>query len=291
MTKDEATELLLKGNSRQRLEAARFFADQASADDFDLLQATYRRESVLWTRSALRRAMDRAEHGLRQHRPEPRREDLVRQDLEALALEEATGRLTHEVKPVLGTLRLYAQREIGNFPESRTARELERLGEILQAIEDLGRAAGVPSFQTFNLSELIRDIAAREQEASESSVTVAGRDELIVTADSTLVGMIVRNGLANAIEATSQPDAPVVINWGATDRDYWVAILDEGRGLPARLQNILGIGTTNKKGHMGMGLAIADRAAKSLGGSITLGQREPRGAKFEFRWPKTIRSA
>ena len=47
------------------------------------------------------------------------------------------------------------------------------------------------------------------------------------------------------------------------------------------------IGSTTKAGHLGMGLATAQQALISLGGSVRLIPAE-RGVRFEMRWPKAI---
>ena len=104
--------------------------------------------------------------------------------------------------------------------------------------------------------------------------------------------LIVANGLRNAIEATeSVADSAklsnrIVISWGETDRDYWIAIVDWGPGLPLGIDRMFDIGSTTQRGHLGMGLAIAERAALSLTGKVTLTPREDKGARYEFRWPR-----
>jgi signal transduction histidine kinase len=106
------------------------------------------------------------------------------------------------------------------------------------------------------------------------------------------VKLVVANGLRNAIEATESLseiiDASnrVVVSWGETDRDYWIAIVDWGPGLPLGFDRIFDIGSTTKKDHLGMGLAIAERAALSLSGNVSVTPREDKGTRYEFRWPR-----
>lgn len=110
--------------------------------------------------------------------------------------------------------------------------------------------------------------------------------------DDSLVEVAVRNGLRNSIEATEAAAGGsgklenVVINWGETEKDYWIAILDHGNGLPPGSERIFDIGSSTKEGHFGMGLALAKRAAWSLRGDITLTPRKDGGVKFEFRWAR-----
>ena len=87
-----------------------------------------------------------------------------------------------------------------------------------------------------------------------------------------LVHLILANAVRNALEATTglPAEEPIVVNWDSTDAEYWVAILDRGRGLPQTMHRVFEIGSTTKKGHLGMGLALAKQAALSLGGRIYL---------------------
>jgi signal transduction histidine kinase len=90
-----------------------------------------------------------------------------------------------------------------------------------------------------------------------------------------------------ATESVDMPDRlPVVINWNRTDQDFWVSILDHGAGLKANLERIFDIGTSSKRGHLGMGLAIARQAVMSMGGDVVISPREEAGVKLEIRWPR-----
>ena len=99
-----------------------------------------------------------------------------------------------------------------------------------------------------------------------------------------LIQIIFCNAVRNAIEATTEAGAlnPVVVNWGTTDRDFWIVVLDDGPGIPIGLSRAFDIGTTTKKEHLGMGLALARQAALSLNGKISLSPRNGKGARFEF---------
>ncbi len=99
--------------------------------------------------------------------------------------------------------------------------------------------------------------------------------------------LIIENGLRNACEATVgvRADGLVIVSWGETDRETWVTAVDEGPGLPPR-RDLFQIAVTTKDGHLGMGLAISQRAALSMGGGLTLASRTGGGAFYEFRWPR-----
>jgi len=158
----------------------------------------------------------------------------------------------------------------------------------------LSQAAVAPILQEFDLSGLARGIVDIEMTGHRARVELAGSTPLLVIGDSTLVELTLANGIRNAIEAVEQLHTklddipPVVINWGETDRDVWVAVLDKGAGPPLAIGRAFEIGSTTKEGHLGMGLATARQAVESLSGTVTLALRsEGGGARFEFRWPKT----
>jgi signal transduction histidine kinase len=273
-------------NTRERLAAARYFADHATSEDEEILKTAYSNEDVVWTKAALARALRRIAN---EPKPPPldvsEGDELARDDAESQALVDTTRKLVHELKPSLGRLRLFAQQEVPNFEQSRTAKELRRMAAVLHSVEQLGRAARSPDFEEFNLGSTVGDVIDGETSGDPSRVLTAGPEGLVAWGDATKVAMIVRNGVRNALEASSGR-SPVVVNWGATDRDYWIVVLDDGVGLPANVERLFGEGVTNKRGHLGMGLAIADEAARSLGGTLSVVNREDAGVSYEIRWPR-----
>lgn len=103
--------------------------------------------------------------------------------------------------------------------------------------------------------------------------------------------MAISNGIRNAVESINsasqlrQTDG-IVVNWGETNSDYWIAIIDDGIGLGKMADKPIKIGNTTKSGHMGMGLSITQQAIQTLNGNLTLSSPNPRGAVFELRWYK-----
>jgi hypothetical protein len=103
-------------------------------------------ENVPWIRGALRRALARLS-------PDDGSAPAARSILDvddlpagfaaqvyAEALESTASQLLHEIEPLLGTLRLAAEREVPNFVESKTRRNIDRLDELLAALSRLRRA-------------------------------------------------------------------------------------------------------------------------------------------------------
>jgi signal transduction histidine kinase len=291
MDKNEALSLLTGNSSEDRIRAARFLTRHGILADIPLVEEALRAESNKWAKSALRRAI-----GSIRKDPTPSKitvgpEDEDERGIEQItaeAIEDTTQRLVHELRPVLGRLDLYASREIANYDGSRTKIEATRLKELLIAIDKLGQAAATPSYAEFNFVELVETVIQSEAQGSNITVEMSGPKPFLILGDSSMIHIILSNAIRNALESTQEAKSAesAVVSWGDTDRDNWFAVLDRGVGFPKGFANAFEIGTTTKKNHSGMGLASARRAALSLNGEISLGPREPNGAKFEFHWPR-----
>jgi signal transduction histidine kinase len=280
----------------ERLEAARFFASNATPAHENALRDALSRETVHWIRAALKRSLARISPNEEFSSPDKSvdKDDVPARfaaQVYADALETAASQLIHEVEPILGTLRLAAETEIENFDASNTRRNLDRLDDLLAAFSRLRRAASAPKIEEFALDELIQR-SIQETPAPEGMILQkAGLQPCIVEGDSSLIALSFNNGLRNAIEATVATGGdlkamPVTIAWGQTDIDCWVSIVDLGMGFKGNVQRAREMGTTTKAGHLGMGLATADQALSSMAGKLILVPNS-RGVRFEMRWPKS----
>lgn len=283
---------LRSSSNKERLEAARYFAEYALPVHERALREAAAHESVMWIRGALRRALGRIS-------PAPEADGSVDRDdlpegfaaqVHAEALETTAAQLVHEIEPLLGGLRLAAEEEVPNFNESATRRSIDRLDEFLEVLSRLRRAASAPKLEEFSLDDVvqrcIQDVAAPEG----LQIVKSGQQPCIVEGDRSLVSMCLANGLRNAVEATIVAGGelsalPLTVAWGTTDRDQWISVVDLGIGFKGNLQRAFDIGTTTKAGHLGMGLAIANQAIVSMGGRLMLVPND-RGVRFEMRWPK-----
>lgn len=291
MTREEALGLLSASSMHDRLRAARFLARTADRSDYPSLTAALSVETVVWVRDALQTAINRVGGAETAKAISTRVWEDAEPEVEAyaLAVEDITRRIVHEIEPIVGVVRLHASREIPDFQNSRTAKGLARLVDTLTAVSILGKVSAVPQAREFNLSELVRSVVESEASTTGAAVEFAGTDPLIAISDSRIVSVVIANGTRNAIEATAggvRPHMPVVVNWGSTPQEYWITILDNGVGLPLTATGIYDIGATTKPDHLGMGLAVCYRAARTLGGAIVLGRRNDIGTSFEFRWPR-----
>lgn len=280
---------------RERLDAARHLAEHADAKQIELIEGTLAVETVAWVSSALRRALQRARPTDSAMRGSERVELSADQTAQIYsdALETTAKQIIHEIEPILGTLRLSAETEMANFEGSDTKRGLERMEALVAGLACLRQAASAPKLEDFALDQCIFAWIAEEVGQKPVGVLRAGPQETVVEGDKGLVCLAFVNGLRNAIDATlalpveDERYPEITVNWGATDIDVWVAIVDAGVGFRGSLSRAFEIGSTTKAGHLGMGLATAQQAMTSLGGSVRLIPGE-HGVRFEMRWPKAV---
>lgn len=280
---------------RERLDAARHLAEHADAKQIGLIEGALALETVAWVSSALKRALQRA-RPTDSATPGPERVELSSDQTAQIysdALETTAKQIIHEIEPILGALRLSAETEMADFEGSDTKRGLERMEALVAGLARLRQAASAPKLEDFALDQCIFAWIAEEVGQKPVGVLRAGPQETVVEGDKGLVCLAFVNGLRNAIDATlalpveDERYPEITVNWGTTDIDVWVAIVDAGVGFRGSLSRAFEIGSTTKAGHLGMGLATAQQAMTSLGGSVRLIPGE-RGVRFEMRWPKAV---
>lgn len=289
MTQTEAWELLRSTSLDDRLRAARFLEKKATSDEITLLQEARQRETVAWIRDALDRAIARTMYGVSRYpsvSTAPEEVSAGEQDVLVRATQEVTSAIVHELEPLLGLLKLTAAEEVPNYASSKTKERVERLESLAVAVSNLRRASQTPNLQQFNLGEAVKTTVA---DTKAEHVVLAGPAQVEVLGDRGLVCLALSNAIRNAVEATPPSDrdnSPIVVNWGRTDRDAWISVIDQGVGLQEQPAVLMKIGNSTKEDHLGMGLAIAKTAISSLGGEVTLESAGIKGAKFETRWPQ-----
>lgn len=277
----------------ERLAAARYFAAHASAEHESQIREALAHENVHWIRVALKRALAR----LSPHVDVAAERSLDSEDIPARfaaqvyadALEEAASQLIHEVEPLLGSLRLAVEREIANFENSSSRAHLDRLDGLLEAFARLRKAASAPKIEEFSLDDLVQRSILELSVPEGVVIQKAGPQPCVAEGDSSLLALALVNGLRNAVEATTAlggelQKLPIAITWGQTDIDCWISVVDSGVGFKGNLQRAFDMGTTTKSGHLGMGLATARQAMESMSGQLLL-VPNPRGVRFEMRWP------
>lgn len=278
-----------------RLKAARYFGKIGSAADLHQLRLAHRRETVSYIKRGLEDAIRRIERIGPTHEAVDSEaleasvpEDVVRQ-IRAKSVEHVAKLLLHEVEKRVGFIALTASKELPNYTESKTKKDVEGLKDMLEAIRTLTVAASAPRVEEFELDELIGALVRQMEEQYGIKISRYGQKGMVVRSGKQQLELAFLNGLKNAVEAVvvlddREDSHRVVVNWGETDVEYWVSIVDHGPGITGQFSKAFEFGHSTKADHLGVGLAVAKQAAESLQGNVTLSRATEGGTVFEIRW-------
>lgn len=243
------------------------------------------------------RRREEAEHAIAEmERAEKAREMLIRG-------------ITHDVKNPLGAAHGYAQLlamgvRAPLLPEQAplvegVERSLNSALAIISDLLDLARADGGAlklQMEKADLNEITRNAVEAQRPAIEAAghtLTFEPASEpIVVQTDAERAGQILGNLLTNAMKYTPAPGVIRVRTYTRKDGLDWgvVAVSDNGPGIPAEstetiFDEFTRLGDERKaKGH-GLGLAIARRIARMLGGDLGLEKTDGPGATFVLRLP------
>ena len=291
-TIEEAMLLRSSDNSHERLKAARFFLSMHSAEHIAFLEDWAVTEKVGWVKRALATAIDRARSIASVTVDEFNDDNLVNIDQAyALAVRDVASALLHELEPLIGLLEVKIKKEINNYEGSESQKHFSNLQNYFAAISCIRVASQIIKVEAFDCSELIAECSYELGELGKNGFSSIGPGSVVLVADRRLLKMALLNGLKNASESVElakkvRDPKGVIVNWGETAVEYWIAIIDDGVGLGRMSGRAIKIGDTTKPGHLGMGLTIVKQAMQTLNGGVTITSPNDAGAVFELRWLK-----
>lgn len=290
MPNDEAVKMLQSADPATRLAGARKLQGHGSSIGIGEIRRLRKVETDSWVRNALDKIISRWESksGVSDVGEAwisvASADDL--QDIRLVAIQSVTRTLLHEIRPLIGDVDTAAYEDVGDdYPSSLTFRRIQRVRDLLATIKTLHDAAATPRLIEFDLADLIiREIT--DGGFTKTQIIAMRTDSVIATGDPDLLKLVLQNAFRNAVEASEVSTRPVVVNCGSSLTEAWVAVLDEGVGLPEASERVWEPGVTKKSKdeHFGWGLTIAQQAIHSMGGSIKLQPRDPLGTACEIRW-------
>lgn len=211
----------------------------------------------------------------------------------AQELSELSAGLAHELRNNLsvmeGYLRLAREnpQELARYLQVLAA-EVQAQREFLERFMTFVRPVAAQK-TTFRLGPLVTQVASRLASAfPQVKLECVGDAELV--ADPTAVRVVLENLLRNACEAASRrADGRVKATVQLEARKVQVVVEDNGPGIPEDQRGTLFEPFVSQKPAGGIGLALARRLARAMGGEVELvSAREP--TAFVARFPQEASS-
>ncbi|HEV7290104.1 ATP-binding protein [Sphingomonas sp.] len=290
MTPDQALAMISSKRSADRRLAGREVAANPTLVDRAVIEAAFHHETVPQIRQQFGAALKALNAvGPKVAEPDEDQAKAIYEEALLRATRTVTERILHQLNPLIGDIEQAAQAEIGDYEGSKTQIAVGQIQLQALAIVKLYNAAKPASFEEFDLAATIRNCLPHDLEHQRCRVSFAGAQPTMVHGDPSLVTMAVTNTLRNAIEAslpiaTDDHKPPIIINWGMTDRENWISIIDEGVGFGGNIAGAFEIGSSTK-GHSGHGLPGAKAAMLSLSGKIEMIPQEDKGCAINLSWP------
>jgi C4-dicarboxylate-specific signal transduction histidine kinase len=217
-----------------------------------------------------------------------------------LAYAALSGGIVHEISQPLAAIRNYAYAlkvSMSLRPVSLELRDIaDRLGEetdrAMEVVHNVRRMGPQDTDEMGEcdiheaISHSVRLVSLGADPAPPIAFP-AEKGKLLVAGSLPMIGQVVINLLKNALSASSAAGrAGAEVNVTLRDDSAEIAVADYGAGVSAdAAQSMFSPFTKSARGGMGLGLAICQRIATSLGGSLSWENGETTGAIFRFTVP------
>jgi signal transduction histidine kinase len=214
----------------------------------------------------------------------------LRQREHLAALGTAVAKINHDLKNALASAQLVSDRLAGSAdPQVRRVaptlvRSIDRAVDICGQTLDFARSEAIRlAAGEFDLATLIDEIfAAQAVAAPEAKLVYAAPRPFTIKADRGQLDRALLNLVRNALQA----GAGTVTVSAARGPAVTIDVADDGPGLPeAARARLFEPFNANRRGGMGLGLAIVRDIVEAHGGTIHLVE-SARGARFRIALPK-----
>ncbi len=168
--------------------------------------------------------------------------------------------------------------------------ELTRLTRLLNEIVDASRHAPEPS-RTVDLAAVVDDMFTLTRYQLPPQVHLESQipGDLACKLPQDRLRQALLNLLLNAAAVLSDRGGTVTVAAAREGNQIRITVSDDGPGFPPELlQNGVRPFFSTRTGGTGLGLAMVRRFARDLGGTLTLGNREPHGACVTLLLPGDV---
>lgn len=212
-----------------------------------------------------------------------------------------TADAAHELRTPIAAIRAQAQVALAQCGDTKASHALhatmegcDRATRLVEQLLTLSRleSGAAPALQTVDLSAVVRQVVAEAApQAIQGGQTIAvdAPDACVVQGDATLLAVLVRNLVDNAIRY-SPADATVNVALSQTDMGVQVKVEDSGTGMTEQEMQKLGTrffrGEGNDKSGSGLGWSIIKRIADVHGAEVRVNQSDALGGlEVVVNWP------
>ncbi|MBN2754355.1 MAG: PAS domain S-box protein [Candidatus Goldbacteria bacterium] len=219
---------------------------------------------------------------------------------------EFMSMVAHELRTPLTPILLYSDLMIKRNPSpekireyaSVIYRETKRLGALINDVLDLSRIESgrglVGSFETADVSEILRETALMYMNASDKhKIVISGCEkEVTVEIDRAKITQVIINLVSNAIKY-SPKGGEVKVQLKENKDSFIISVADEGIGISGEnckklFQKFFRVedGAGGIISGAGIGLAISKKIIELHGGEIKVKSIPGKGSEFSFQVPK-----
>lgn len=210
------------------------------------------------------------------------------------AVGELAAGLAHELRNPLAGIQMSCanlRREIADPDQGvrldLISAELKRMTRLLNELLEQGKQAPPPSID-FNLAALVKELLAltHYQIPSHIALELDIPPELECHLPSSGLRQALLNLILNAAQALDQTPGVVSVRAHQGEEQIEIEVNDDGPGFNEdMLQHGIRAFSTGRLRGTGLGLAMAQRFARDLGGRIDLSNRQPHGACVRLLLP------
>jgi len=217
--------------------------------------------------------------------------------------DEIVQNVSHELRTPLVAAKGYVDMivggEMGKFSTEQkealdvTQQKLEKMVEIVEAMNTMHESASPKDLTTQNLNELAGQAVDRfsmhAQQAGVKLITNLPSDALFVQCDAPQIGLVFDSLLSNALKFS--PEGGVVtLRIRRTQEDHaQVSVADQGIGISKKNQKKIFSrffqidgSTTRNYGGLGIGLALVKEIVEGHGGKVWVESKLDQGSTFHF---------